>query len=252
MKNLFWLLAFTFAISQTGCGRAEMGNNASEPPTEVLEKEQATAPMAEDGPLRPNSHLSPDAQKPTQVPSGKIVPPVCLGDKLESDLSPYGFEIVILIDKSTTGQTMRVLQNGTEIYAWKTSTGLEDPRENKLGDISEMHTPTGFFTPIPGRLYENYHSKSWDSDMPFALFFAGGVAIHETSKNNYEALGTRASGGCVRLNHENAQTLFQLVKNDIGRGTIAQFDRDTGCLKQDKNGKTRMTSGYKTLIVVHE
>ena len=47
--------------------------------------------------------------------------------------------------------------------------------------------------------------------MPYAQFFSGGVAIHATVPAHYAALGTRDSGGCVRLRLENAKLMWDLV-----------------------------------------
>jgi hypothetical protein len=72
-----------------------------------------------------------------------------------------------------------------------------------------------------------HRSKTWDADMPYSLFFNGGIALHATYPKYYPSLGlptgaaykdasgktqiASGSGGCVRLTMEDAKTLFDLV-----------------------------------------
>ena len=49
---------------------------------------------------------------------------------------------------------------------------------------------------------QNYHSREFDADMPFSVFFApGGVAFHEGSLE-------KASNGCVHLSTTAAKRFF--------------------------------------------
>lgn len=59
-----------------------------------------------------------------------------------------------------------------------------------------------------------WYSKEWDdAPMPHAVFFTKkGHAIHGT--NEVKRLGKPASHGCVRLDPQNAATLYDLVKQN--------------------------------------
>jgi lipoprotein-anchoring transpeptidase ErfK/SrfK len=46
--------------------------------------------------------------------------------------------------------------------------------------------------------------------MPFAIFYDGDYAIHGTDQ--IKRLGKPASHGCVRLDPQNAEILFEMVK----------------------------------------
>ena len=61
-----------------------------------------------------------------------------------------------------------------------------------------------------------HHSSLYDVDMPFALFFSGGQAIH--SSTALRQLGSPASHGCVRLPRRHAQALFE--GSPVGRPVI--------------------------------
>lgn len=63
---------------------------------------------------------------------------------------------------------------------------------------------------------KKHHSSLYDVDMPFALFFSGGQAIH--SSTALRQLGRPASHGCVRLPRRHAQALFD--DSAIGRPVI--------------------------------
>jgi lipoprotein-anchoring transpeptidase ErfK/SrfK len=63
---------------------------------------------------------------------------------------------------------------------------------------------------------KEHHSLLYDVDMPFALFFSGGQAIHASTA--LRQLGRPASHGCVRLPRRHAQTLFQ--DSTVGRPVI--------------------------------
>jgi hypothetical protein len=120
-------------------------------------------------------------------------------------------KMVIVINKSTIGSTaqkMKIYIDGTLAYEWKVSTGREKLEKAKSGRVYVTTTPVGYFRPT--KLVANYHSNTWKADMPNAVFFIGGIAIH--ASNHIEQLGQRASGGCIRLAPSNAKALFQLIK----------------------------------------
>ncbi len=112
---------------------------------------------------------------------------------------PATAKILIEVDKST--QTMTVSQDGSVLYTWPVSTG-----------VRAHDTPGGAYTPF--RMEKDHYSKEWDdAPMPNSIFFTTrGHAIHGTTHR--AAIGRPASHGCVRLELENARTLFALVRQE--------------------------------------
>lgn len=130
--------------------------------------------------------------------------------------------LYILVDKavkgtSPTAQTMQVYLDGQMIYTFLVSTGRETPEIAKSGRQYVSVTPTGRFR-IDSR-YKNYVSKTWQAPMPYAQFFNGGIAIHATVRSHYAALGSRDSGGCVRLHNDNAKIMWDLV-DLVGKANV--------------------------------
>jgi hypothetical protein len=58
-----------------------------------------------------------------------------------------------------------------------------------------------------------------DAMMHNAIFFHGGIALHETAKENYGQLGRVASMGCVRLNRAAAEKIFATVRQFADRNS---------------------------------
>src|SRR5947209_4548122 len=112
---------------------------------------------------------------------------------------PASAKLLIEIDKST--QRMTVSQDGAQLYTWPVSTGQRG-----------YDTPGGQFTPF--RMEKDHFSREWDdAPMPHSIFFTKqGHAIHGTE--HIRNIGRPASHGCVRLEPENARTLFGLVKQE--------------------------------------
>jgi lipoprotein-anchoring transpeptidase ErfK/SrfK len=104
--------------------------------------------------------------------------------------------VSITVDLTT--QTMDVVADGRRLYSFDVSTGRKG-----------YTTPTGKFRPI--RMHEMWYSSKYEnSPMPFSIFFHGGYAIHGTG--DIKHLGQVASHGCVRLHPDNAEKLYELVK----------------------------------------
>jgi lipoprotein-anchoring transpeptidase ErfK/SrfK len=78
-------------------------------------------------------------------------------------------------------------------------------------------TPTGRYRALWLSRYHRSRKYDW-APMPFAVFFNGGYAVHATT--DLRKLGRPASHGCVRLHPDNAQTFFQLVKDNGKENTI--------------------------------
>jgi hypothetical protein len=111
--------------------------------------------------------------------------------------SAHAARVVISINEHI--QEMTVVVDGQKEYVWPVSTG-----------IARYATPGGRYTPF--RMEEFHFSEEWDdAPMPHSIFFTRlGHAIHGTE--HVDKLGLRASHGCVRLDPDNAATLFALVQ----------------------------------------
>lgn len=106
----------------------------------------------------------------------------------------------VAVNVDLSAQTMRVSVGGRPTYVWKVSTARRGYR-----------TPTGRFRPI--RLERTWYSTIYHhSPMPYSIFFRGGYAIHGTYETRN--LGRPVSHGCVRLDPNNAKTLFYLVQKN--------------------------------------
>jgi hypothetical protein len=99
-------------------------------------------------------------------------------------------------------QRMQVTTTNGESYNWVISSGSDGYR-----------TIRGSFRPY--RLEKKWYSRKYGGNMPNAIFFRGGFAIHGTGAVGM--LGRPASHGCVRLHPANAAKLFALVQKH-GKG----------------------------------
>lgn len=177
--------------------------------------------------------------------------------------------LVIAVNKAAKGpgaQTLTMYENGVEILKQKISTGREKTEKAKSGRVYLSTTPKGFFRAT--KMYQDYLSYTWNAPMPNAVFFIGGIALHATTKSHYAELGTRASGGCVRLLLETSKLIrtkvmetgrgaqpgqYKVVKEAAGRNIISgntvavdQISRHTGDMLNAK------VNSWDTVIIVYE
>jgi lipoprotein-anchoring transpeptidase ErfK/SrfK len=111
---------------------------------------------------------------------------------------PRSIDGPVQITVDLTTQEMDVVANGRTIYTFDVSTGRKG-----------YTTPTGSYKPI--RMHKMWYSSKYEnSPMPHSIFFYGGYAIHGTG--DIKHLGQVASHGCVRLHPDNAEKLYDLVK----------------------------------------
>ena len=110
-----------------------------------------------------------------------------------------------VVDKSS--QSMSLYVNGSLQGSWPVSTG-----------IPGYGTPN-FDKHPDGRIYDRYTSTKFPGgdynglgNMPYAVFIAGGFALHGTPRGNWPKLGTRASHGCIRMHPDHAYTFNRLVR----------------------------------------
>lgn len=173
------------------------------------------------------------------------------------------FHYVIVVNKADSGieaQSIKVYEYGNLIRTEKVSTGRD--AFEKQGDHHSKHdswsvTPTGYYTPT--YLDKDHRSSSYGgifsgifggTKMPFAIFFNGGIALHQAPKGTEGALGTKASGGCIRLPESLAGELFERVKETEGaKNPLFTVE---GAAVLDKNGHQLYNdeSGFSTLIIV--
>jgi lipoprotein-anchoring transpeptidase ErfK/SrfK len=120
----------------------------------------------------------------------------------------FAGRVSIVVDIPT--QSMFVSVDGVPMYSWEVSTGKKGYR-----------TPQGSYQ--PQAMHKMHYSKKYDNaPMPYSIFFSGGYAIHGTS--HVKQLGSPASHGCVRLETENAQTLYLLVKENGADNTSIRIN----------------------------
>jgi lipoprotein-anchoring transpeptidase ErfK/SrfK len=173
------------------------------------------------------------------------------------------FHYVIIVNKANSGleaQSIKVYEFGKLILTDKVSTG-RDEFEAKGEHHSKMAawtvTPTGYYTPM--FLDKDHKSSAYGGKwswlkggvkMPFAIFFNGGIALHQAPTGTESMLGKKASGGCIRLPEILASDLFTRV----GEGAEAlnpRFNVDgTGMYDLSGNIRHSTTPGFSTLVVV--
>lgn len=169
---------------------------------------------------------------------------------------PYREKLVIIINKSdrgSTAQTLRVFWEGQPVpdaqgnLLWKISTGREKKETAKSGKVYVTTTPVGYFRPI--WMTKLHRSKTWHSDMPYSIFFFGGIATHGTKKTS--TLGKkRDSGGCIRLSIPDAKKLYELTVS-AGRGPTEKIHRSGKTVTQ-ADGSPVLERAYRTLIIVED
>src|SRR5690606_29789908 len=134
----------------------------------------------------------------------------------DMDTILYKAEVVVVVNKSVRtktnvdGQTAKVFVDGAFYTEYDVSTGTEEIKETTSGRKYVATTPVGIFRPI--RAYKDYMSRTFlSAPMTWAVFFNGGIALHSTTPSQYDRLGKRASGGCVRLRFEEAEELSATI-----------------------------------------
>lgn len=187
------------------------------------------------------------------------------------------FRYIIVVNKADEGpfaQTMRIYENGSLIQQAKVSTGREGfelRRKSKqcAGAPAKSYwsqTPTGFYT--PKYLSKDHKSSSWDSDMPFAIFFDidNGLALHQVHPKLEDRLGHRASGGCVRQDKATAEELFNRIVETEGtmvpavnvdgtpvldeQGNVKYIDKQVWT--SERTGETLEFNTFSALIIVED
>ncbi|HEY2446256.1 MAG TPA: L,D-transpeptidase [Rhizomicrobium sp.] len=219
------------------------------------------------------SWFAPEPQSDSTAPDDAQLDGVV--HRVKSNLSDEmlaNFNLFIYVNKSGYGplaQRMYVFEKTDEgdlavLYDWPVSTGRERIERDAHGHVQSSLTPTGFYEIDPKRFYADHSSAQWDEAMPYAMFFnwkpngrQTGLAIHGTAEDGEDALGTRASAGCVRLSLDNARTLFDLVRSRGRAPTpkLAYLDdpaavSSEGMFLHDRHGRLQLADGYPVLVMV--
>ncbi len=187
------------------------------------------------------------------------------------------FDVVIVINKAKSGQTIHVYQkiddampvlvkNGAKVSTGREIPELSNEDRYAAGMAESDHapkssyfsnTPTGYWTPI--RLSIDHVSGDWeDAAMDHAVFFhPRGIATHRAPVGTEDKLGRRASGACIRMNRADARDLFWLVRRTGGPVTPGEmaggnFERTAPGPSFAKELAAQRAQGFNTYDVTPE
>jgi hypothetical protein len=172
------------------------------------------------------------------------------------------FHYVVVVNKAIKGndsQTIKIYEYGKLISSGHVSTGRD--KFERAGEHYSKHdawtvTPTGYYTPTfldKDHKSDAYGGKwSWlrgGVKMPFAIFFNGGIALHQAPKGTESALGKNVSGGCIRLTGDLASDIFTRIQETQG-AVIPKFKVD-GTVEIDAKGNYAYAiANFSGLIIV--
>jgi lipoprotein-anchoring transpeptidase ErfK/SrfK len=217
--------------------------------------------------------LLPDLTPPAPRPVRAELVAARLKGELTTEML-QNFDLFVYVSKAEHGplaQRMVIFEKqqgeGLKlVHDWAASTGREQDEINVRGRRVITATPKGYYQLDPQRMYRNYHSASWNQDMPNAMFFnweregvRTGLAIHGALGDDIARLGNRSSAGCVHLAPKNAAILYDLIRANY-RGTVPRlaYDDNTqtmsneGALMRNHLGQLKMADGYRVLITIED
>ncbi len=187
------------------------------------------------------------------------------------EIEPY-FDLYLYVSKAAEGsvaQRMFLYERGFDgrlslTDTWLVSTGREKREKTPSGRTTFTDTPEGLFKLDPKRFHRNWRSRTWNADMPWTMFFdfverggPSGLAIHAAGRSKIKQLGSRASGGCIRLAPDHAKALFRLIQNKYA-GIVPVFAMSgdststVGRPARDRYGAMLLTSGYRVLLQIED
>ncbi len=208
---------------------------------------------------------------PVVVPDPLVAQAADAADRLQrkipADLYPY-FDVFLYVSKSAAGslaQHMFVFHKDADRnlvfeQTFPVSTGRE--RQERYFTT----TPEGLFQLDPDRFERVHYSHTWHgAAMPWAMFLDAvirgrqtGVALHSAASHTAD-LGSRASGGCVRLPPEKAAELFdRFQQQEHGMVPLFAFDpahnrtSGDGAVVRDGHGNPVLVSGYRVLVFIED
>ena len=190
-----------------------------------------------------------------------------LRSKIPADLYPY-FDIYLYVSKAAAGSLAQHMymfhKDAANALVFEQSFPVSTGRERHEKYFTS--TPAGLFELDPNRFERIHFSRTWhDAAMPFAMFLNAtvkgrqtGVALHSATVHVAE-LGSRASGGCVRLPPEKAAELFQRFQAEE-HGMVPIFTYNAaqrrtngdGLVLRDIGGKPVLTQGYRVLLFIED
>lgn len=138
------------------------------------------------------------------------------------------YPVIVRINKSATGpyaQQAWIYEKGRLTRNYPVSTGREQWELAKSGREYFSITPTGYFH--PKRYVRDHYSKTWQTNMEFAIFFNGGIALHAAHPELNRYLGRRASGGCVRQHYQDAEYIYNLARAQRSSKSVLIIVEDT-------------------------
>jgi lipoprotein-anchoring transpeptidase ErfK/SrfK len=142
----------------------------------------------------PANDSAPPQAEPAQSIAPSLTPQV-----VAKPLAPPKPATTLVANVDLAKQQLTVLVNGRIRHQWAISSGRAD-----------FPTPVGQFR--PEWMAKMWYSKTYDdAEMPHAVFFKDGAAIHATQATGM--LGRPASHGCVRLAPANAAQFYALVQS---------------------------------------
>ena len=225
-------------------------------------------PGAPQIPVQPKTpHILPIGQYPA-LPDEVELAQIRMFEAVPLEIEPY-FDLFLYVSKARQGslaQRMYVFERGYDrmvypIAQWLVSTGRE--RREKYF----TSTPIGLFKIDRDRMFDYWWSRTWQAAMPYTMFLdfvvgarKAGIAVHGTTPNHFAELGTRASGGCIRLHPEHAQALLRLMKSGTFDGMVPVFAWDNikngtdrrGGVVYDRSGAVLLQKGLKVLLYVED
>ncbi|MEI9995193.1 MAG: L,D-transpeptidase [Rhizomicrobium sp.] len=187
--------------------------------------------------------------------------------KIPAGLYPY-FDVYLYVSKAASG----ALAQHMYIFHKDAANGLAFEQSFPVSTGRERHekyftaTPAGLFELDPDRFERIHYSHTWHgAAMPYAMFLDAvirgrqtGVALHSATTHTAE-LGSRASGGCVRLPPEKAAELFERFQaSEHGMVPVFAYDaaqRRTdgdGRLLRDAAGRPVLVPGYRVLLFIED
>lgn len=194
----------------------------------------------------------------TSTPAYPLQP--ALRNFSETDFQNYPwlkeFDNVIVVNKSNEGadkQILRMYANGVLALTSKISSGREriEYASYKPHSANKNYwsvTNVGYY--IVSWTNRKHFSSLWKTWMPFAVFFDGGTATHQAPAGTEKLLGSRASGGCVRMNARDAEYVYNAVRAS-GKGLVPVMKK-TGDVQMNSKGDVVRKVDYKTLVIVQD
>lgn len=187
-------------------------NPVNAQPVETMQDDKIPNMIEEINPFDPNVEevlryydkiYEEETGKPSHLPDDTFI------DNIIGLADCYRIECPVWAQVVKSSQRMYLYVNGSLRGSWAVSTG-------KAG-----YTTPNFDKHPDGRIYDRYTSTKFPGgdynglgNMPYAVFIAGGFALHGTPQSNWPRLGKPASHGCIRMLPDNAYLFNRLVRSN--------------------------------------